>query len=245
MNRESEIIKLNVAAAPLAEVLTQAAAAERAVQDPDTCLPADAGGAPRLIVATDVITIAAGQSSDLPIAATGIPRIAVQGADQITTSLQATDGIFVLRIAAATGATPGDRTLIIADQGGREAARVTVRVTGTAKTGSGSGGSGKPAVLHGTKQACEATPGDLSKHGMTDCGDFELIATLLNVGNAKTPSDPAFERAIKDAFERAVEEKKIAAGEVPVVAKVTPKLRRVLANTAPPSEGAPAGPSHH
>jgi hypothetical protein len=243
-NRESVIIGLNLAAAPLADALNQTAAAERAVQDPDACLPAEAAGAPRLVVPTDVITIAGGQSADLPITAAGIPRIAVQGgqADQITTSLQASGGTFVLRITAATGAVPGDRTLIIADQGGRESARVTVRVTdggkpsGPAGGGNPSGtvGTGKPALLHGAKQACEANPGDLRKHGLTDCGDFELIAELVNAKAAKTPSDLAFESAIKA--------RKTSTGEVPADAKVTPKLRRALANTAPPPVNAPAPP---
>jgi hypothetical protein len=240
--RDAEIANLSLAAAPLADVLNQVVAAERAVGDPDPCLPADTAGAPRLVVPTDVITIAPGQSTDLPIAAAGIPRIAIQGADHITTNLEANGGFFTLHITAASDAAPGDRSLIIADQGGRETARITVRIGGggppiSIRGGgpSGARGGGKPAVLHSTKQDCESTPGDLSKHGLADCGDFELIAKLVNVKDAKTPSDPAFESAIKA--------KKTSAGDLPANAKVTPTLRRALGNATPLPPSAPAPPS--
>jgi hypothetical protein len=92
---------------------------------------------------------------------------------------------------------------------------------------------GTPVVLH---PQCETSPGELGKHGLTACSDFDAIKTLLNVPGAQTPSDPAFERAVML--------KKIATGEKPPVdAMVTPKLRHDLGpNPAATPPNAPAAP---
>jgi hypothetical protein len=101
-----------------------------------------------------------------------------------------------------------------------------------------------PPPLHrrtASPQACEAMVGDLRKHGLTTCGDFAVIRDLLGAANAKTPSDPLFQDAVR------AKKRSEAPPEIPDSAVVTRRLRMVLANPASPAGtvlpgGGPAPP---